>query len=140
MSEVTKQNLVAAKQLIRSLMVARPSKLYEHMIKAVDGYPVPWFSDACLIEYAEIHGSFEIVLYRLLRENRDALLNPESMFMEMSGAVQVYWLSGGSSEAVIYQDREGTKMLCCANWVSGPVSLASILDSIKKIKKIGPVA
>lgn len=135
-----KTSLDAAKHLVRFLMNSRSSKLYEHMTKAVDGHPVPWFNNDCLNEYADIHGSFELALYRLLRENRDVLLNPESLFMEMSGVVQVYWLSGGSSEAVIYQDREGTKMLCCANWVSGPVPLASMLPSIKKMKKLGPVA
>lgn len=49
------------------------------------------------------------------------------------GFAIIEWFSGGHSEAVIYQDREGKQMIVFANWVSGPSVLE---DNIKMIKNI----
>ena len=36
------------------------------------------------------------------------------------GHAVIEWKSGGYSEAVFFQDREGIQYFVCANWVSGP--------------------
>lgn len=49
------------------------------------------------------------------------------------GHAIIEWVSGGYSEAVIYQDSSGKQFFACANWVSGPVALEKYKDNIDNI-------
>ncbi|QHJ78963.1 MAG: hypothetical protein [Caudoviricetes sp.] len=132
-----KETVKAVKLVVGRTMIANRSSIYLHMIKAVDGQKIEWMNDSQLAREFSLHshGSFELNLYRFMRKHREEFLSRENKLMSAFGAVKVFWISGGFSEAVIYQTDSGEKMLCCANWVDGPVRLEERLPSIQAIKK-----
>lgn len=123
--------------IIGSMMISGNSKLYQHMVDASLGRVIKdWLTDEELTQLSVFHGSFELEIYRFLRKHENEFLSKENRMMKSWGAVLVYWVSGGFSESVIYTNDAGEKMLCCANWVSGPVPLESQLIGIEKIVKL----
>lgn len=135
MSEEIKKALESAKYLIQYMM-NDSSLLYCHMKAAMNGQTVKWMNDSVLNQDFQDHGAFELALYRMLRSHREELLSPANKIRVAHGAVRVRWTSGGHSDSVIYQTQSGVKMLCCANWTSGPVELESMIPSISSIESI----
>lgn len=123
--------------IIGAMMISGKSRLYRHMIDASIGREVKdWYTDDELTQLSVFHGPFELEIYRFMRKHENEFLSKENLMMKSWGAVLVYWKSGGSSEAVIYNNRDGERMLCCANWISGPTSLRDQLPGIESIEKL----
>lgn len=133
----------AVKLVVKNFIPEHVSgSLYEHMSDAIKGKNVKWHIDSVLSQFT-VYGPVEISLYQFIRKNRDEFLSPEERIMNTSfGAVRVFWKAGGYSDATIYQTTDGERMLCCANWISGPVLLKEQVMSIKSVEPLtysGPV-
>lgn len=134
--QVNSDSIKAVKHIVSSMLIAGRSRFYQHMTKAVDGQIVQWMTDEEICGIADQYGTLEITMYRFMRENRNRFLSKENLLLSYHGAVKVFWISGGFSEAIIYQTQSGERMLCCANWTSGPVPLKAQSPSIDRIEKL----
>lgn len=123
----------ALKLLIGNFLVSGKNEVYQHMNAAIDGRIVDWFPDHIIDR--KMLGRFELQIYRFMREHREEFLSEENKILSVPlGAAKIFWKSGGSSEAVVYNTSAGDRMICCANWVSGPVLLKEHVMSISKIE------
>lgn len=134
--EQNKQDIIKAVRIAVSMFCIGTRNFEMHMKWAVDGREVPWYSDSDIDKHD--FDSMKVAIYKFMRDNQDEFLSEDNKLMKHHGAVRVYWKSGGDSEAVIYKTQTGERMLCCANWISGPVSLKEQIYSIKSIEKLVP--
>lgn len=127
------KSIEAVKLVVGNFVIAENNLVYRHMTQAVNGQIVDWFPDHILSQHSL--NRLDLQIYRFMREYKDEFLSEENKLLSVRlGAAKIFWKSGGSSEAVIYNNSAGERMFCCANWVSGPVLLKDQILSISRIE------
>lgn len=67
---------------------------------------------------------------------KNIITNIQEVITCKLGLYRIHWATGGTSQACIYNDFEGNRWFCAANWTSGPIRLINYLQNIVGLEPI----